>query len=84
MGGGMITDHDRLLAKEVISQAHKLYVAGEGDDLPECRELVLQSRWACRGTGGVAMSQRQTVAKVRAAINEFYAPDDYVRERNAG
>jgi hypothetical protein len=70
------------LAREVIDQAHKLYLAGEGSDLPECRDLVIHRRWPCRGTGGVAMSERKTIRDVRAAIAQFYAPAD-MPERNA-
>ena len=76
-----LNDHDRLLAREVIDAAHVKYIAGEAADLPECRDLVIAQRWPVRGTGGVAMSQLTTIARVRAAIIEFYEPSD-LPERN--
>ena len=71
-----VDDHARLLAIEVIDAAYQRYLAGEHDDLPANRDAVIAERWPCRGTGGVAMAQRQTVAKVRAAIREFYEPSE--------
>jgi hypothetical protein len=73
--------HYDILAREVISKAIERRYAGETGDLNDF-DAVLADRWPCRGTGGVAMSQRQTVAKVRAAIQEFYTPSE-MPERNA-
>jgi hypothetical protein len=73
--------HYDILAREVISKAIELRYAGMTGDLNDF-DAVIAGRWPCRGTGGVAMSQRQTVAKVRAAINEFYIPSE-MPERNA-
>lgn len=71
-----LNDHDRLLAREVIDEACRRFVRGHTEDLPELRDEVIAERWPARGSGGVAMSQRVTVARVRAAIIEFYEPSE--------
>lgn len=73
--------HYDILAREVIRKAIERRYAGETGDLNDF-DAVIADRWPCRGNGGVAMSQRQTVAKVRAAIQEFYIPPE-MPERNA-
>lgn len=73
--------HYDILAREVISKAIERRYAGMSGDLNDF-DAVIADRWPCNGTGGVAMSQRQTVVKVRAAIQEFYTPSE-MPERNA-
>lgn len=81
----MITEHARLLAREVIARACEARASGaHGDaDLDRCREAVIGARWPVQGRGGVAMANARTQREVRAAIAEFYQPDDYTQERNA-
>jgi predicted NBD/HSP70 family sugar kinase len=77
----MITEHARLLAKEVISTAAKRYGNGMGryqDRLDF--DQVLDERFPVRGGGGVAMANARTVREIREAIREYYAPDDHSRE----
>jgi hypothetical protein len=71
----MITDHARLLAREVIVRACEARVSGaHGDaDLDRCREAVINARWPIQGRGGVAMANSRTQREVRAAIDEFYS-----------
>jgi hypothetical protein len=71
----MITEHDRLLAREVIERACEIRATGfYGDkDLDECRDIVIDARWPIRGRGGVASSYARTQRAVRAAIAEFYS-----------
>ena len=81
----MITDHARLLAREVIARACESYASGAlGDnaDLDRCREAVITARWPIQGRGGVARAHARTQREVRAAIAEFYQPSEQ-RERNA-
>jgi len=79
----MITDHARLLAREVIVRACEMYTTGRGpEDLAKCRDIVIDVRWPVRGRGGVARAHAQTQREVRAAIAEFYQPSD-LPERNA-
>ena len=73
--------HYDILAREVISKAIERRYAGMTGDLNDF-DAVIAERWPCHGTGGVAMSQRQTAGKVRAAIREFYEPSE-MPERNA-
>jgi hypothetical protein len=73
--------HYDILAREVIIKAIERRYAGMTGDLNDF-DAVIAERWPCHGKGGVAMSQRQTVAKVRAAIREFYTPAE-MPERNA-
>jgi hypothetical protein len=78
-----ITQHARLLAREVITKACALYASGLGsEDLAETRDEIINERWPTRDRGGVSMSNRKTIAEVRAAIREFYEPSD-LPERNA-
>lgn len=73
----MITDHARLLAREVIGQACEIYIDGTGpEDLAECREAVLNVRFPVRGNGGVSMANSRTQREVREAIREFYQPSE--------
>jgi len=72
--------HYDILAREVIDKAIQRRYAGETEE--NDFDAVIAERWPCHGTGGVAMSQRQTVAKVRAAIREFYTPSE-MPEKNA-
>jgi len=72
----MVTDHSRLLAREVIKRAGESYASGalgDGADLDRCREAVIGARWPVRGRGGVAMANARTQREVRAAIKEFYS-----------
>ncbi len=79
----MITNHDRLLALEVITRACEMYTKGQGpDDLVKCRDIVIDARWPIRGRGGVAHAYAQTQRRVRAAIAEYYQPSE-PREPNA-
>ncbi len=69
----MITQHARILAREVIKRACELYQSGAVDgDLDYCRDVVIDARWPIRGRGGVARAYAQTQREVRAAIQEFY------------
>ena len=77
-----ITQHARLLAREVIAKACEMYTNGTGpEDLAKCREAVLNIRWPVRGSGGVAQAHRRTQREVLEAIREFYEPSD-LPERN--
>lgn len=79
----MITQHARLLAREVIAKACQIYTDGTGpEDLPKCREAVLNIRWPVRGSGGVAQANLRTQRAVSEAIAEFYAPNDHTPERS--
>jgi hypothetical protein len=79
----MITQHARLLAREVISQACQMYTDGTGpEDLAKCREAVLNIRFPVRGSGGVAQANLRTQRNVSEAIREFYEPSE-LPERNA-
>lgn len=80
----MITDHDRILAHEVITRACEAYASGvHGDaDLPKCRDIVIDARWPIRGGGGVVRAHARTQREVRAAIVEFYQPSE-PKEPNA-
>jgi hypothetical protein len=72
----MITDHDRLLAREVVTRACESYASGalgDGADLDRYREAVIGARWPIQGRGGVAMAHARTQRRVRAAIKEFYS-----------
>lgn len=69
----MITDHTRLLAREVIAKACQMYADGTGpEDLAKCREAILNIRWPVRGSGGVAQANLRTQRAVSEAIIEFY------------
>jgi hypothetical protein len=73
----VITDHARLLAREVIKRARESYASGAiSGDLDYCRDNVIHTRWPVRGRGGVAMVNAQTQREVRAAIAEFYQPSE--------
>lgn len=74
-----VTNHDRLLAREVITTAAARYASGMGPDFLDF-DTVIRERWPARGTGGVAMSQRRTITQVQAAIAEFYEPPDHSPE----
>lgn len=81
----MITEHSRLLAREVIAKACQMYTDGTGPaDLAKCREAVLNIRWPVRGSGGVAQANLRTQREVSEAIREFYAPDDHSPEPTYG
>lgn len=74
-----VTNHDRLLAREVIIVATRRYASNQGPDFLDF-DTVIRERWPARGTGGVAMSQRRTITQVQAAIREFYEPPDHSPE----
>jgi hypothetical protein len=79
----VITDHTRLLAREVIARACESYASGLiSGDLDYIRDVVLHARFPIRGRGGVAMANARTQREVRAAIAEFYQPSE-PQERNA-
>ena len=79
----MITDHARLLAREVVTRACEMHTTGQGpDDLAKCRDIVLDVRWPIRGRGGVARAHARTQREVRAAITEFYQTSE-PKEPNA-
>ena len=73
-------NHYDILAREVITEAIKRRYSGMTGEINDF-DAVIADRWPCRGNGGVAMSQRQTASKVRAAIREFYEPAE-MPERN--
>jgi len=76
----MITDHDRLLAREVIAKAAKNFLNGLGPSDRLDFFPVLVERWPTRGAGGVAHANYATRQRVRLAINEFYERPDHSPE----
>jgi hypothetical protein len=76
-----VTEHDMLLAREVIAKAAKNYVNCIGPEQgPEARQIVLNNRWPVNGNGGVAHANARTQRAVRLAIEMFYEPDDWSPE----
>jgi hypothetical protein len=73
---GIITNHDRLIAREVITKAANNRTDGFGPADRLDFDTVLRERFPIRDKGGVSMANGRARGRILAAIAEFYMPSE--------